>query len=666
MKKVTIDQFSAYKYLSNVKVSDSGKIAFILKHTSMEDNCYYSNLYLLENGNPVPLTANGDVNSFYWVGDSIYFPALRKQADKEYVAKGLPLTVVQRLTPGMGEAQEVLRLNHTVTGFYFLGEEEFLFTANYDAKVAHCIAKAGGDTQKAAELLKVESDYEVLDELPYWQNMAGFINKKRNRLYAYDHGTITELVDEFTAVQKCVPIKGTKKFIVTLKRYENKMPIDDEMYLVDFTDKSLKNISVKEHVTHTNIGVISEDTIVLQYTDHKKYGMTEDGPICLYHFMTGETELIDESYQYNAGNSLHCDIVMGAPYGKPWEYDGKDSVYFVSTEDDSAHIFRCNVQDKTITKVTKEKGAVEEFTLYQGGFLAIVMRGDNGVEFAQIDSQGEETQLTHINTHVSEEYSIATPVEVTFKNEVGNEIKGWYLKPVDFEEGKKYPVILNVHGGPKAAWGTVYCHENEYWANEGYGVIFCNPTGSDGKGDDFAELRGQYGEIDYRDIMKFVDTCLEECPWMDGDRLGITGGSYGGFMTNWVIGHTDRFKAAASQRSISNWVSLSNTADIGYTFDVDQVNANIWDDHEKVWRQSPLQYANKAKTPTVFIHSNEDYRCWMAEGLQMFYALRYFGVETRLCLIKGENHALCVIGKPNHRIRRIQEITQWMDKYLKA
>ena len=166
--------------------------------------------------------------------------------------------------------------------------------------------------------------------------------------------------------------------------------------------------------------------------------------------------------------------------------------------------------------------------------------------------------------------------------------------------------------------------------------------------------------------MKFVDICLEECPWMDGDRLGITGGSYGGFMTNWVIGHTDRFKAAASQRSISNWVSLSNTADIGYTFDVDQVDANVWENHDKVWKQSPLQYANQAKTPTVFIHSNEDYRCWMAEGLQMFYALRYFGVETRLCLFKGENHALCVIGKPVHRVRRIQEITQWMDKYLKA
>ena len=207
------------------------------------------------------------------------------------------------------------------------------------------------------------------------------------------------------------------------------MPVEDEMYLVDFADKSLKNISIQEHVTHTNFGIVSEDTMVLQYTDHKKYGMTEDGPICLYNFVSGKSELIDGSYKYNAGNSLHCDIVMGATYGECWKYDGKDSVYFVSTEDDSSHIFRCNIKDKTITKVTREKGAVEEFVIHDDGFLAILMRGNDGVEFYQIDKQGKESQLTHINSHVSEEYSIATPVEVTFKNEVGNEIKGWYLKP---------------------------------------------------------------------------------------------------------------------------------------------------------------------------------------------------------------------------------------------
>ena len=148
--------------------------------------------------------------------------------------------------------------------------------------------------------------------------------------------------------------------------------------------------------------------------------------------------------------------------------------------------------------------------------------------------------------------------------------------------------------------------------------------------------------------------------------MGVTGGSYGGFMTNWIIGHTRRFKAAASQRSIANWISFFNTTDIGYYFGEDQNAATPWSDLKKVWDQSPLQFADQAVTPTLFIHSDQDYRCWMAEGLQMFYALKYHGVPARLCLFKGENHELSRSGKPLHRIRRLKEITQWMDRYLKA
>jgi acylaminoacyl-peptidase len=137
-------------------------------------------------------------------------------------------------------------------------------------------------------------------------------------------------------------------------------------------------------------------------------------------------------------------------------------------------------------------------------------------------------------------------------------------------------------------------------------------------------------------------------------------------MTNWMIGHTGRFKAAASQRSISNWVSMGYTTDIGYFFEEDQMGTDPWIDIDKVWWHSPLKYADKVKTPTLFIHSAQDYRCWVPEALQMFTALKYFGVEARMCLFKGENHELSRSGKPKNRITRLREITDWFDKYLKA
>lgn len=134
------------------------------------------------------------------------------------------------------------------------------------------------------------------------------------------------------------------------------------------------------------------------------------------------------------------------------------------------------------------------------------------------------------------------------------ELDGWILKPADFDEKRTYPAILDIHGGPKTAYGEVFFHEMQFWAGQGYVVFFCNPTGSDGRGDRFADLRGRYGQIDYEDLMAFTDAVLDRVPQIDTRRLGVTGGSYGGYMTNWIIGHTDRFAAAASQRSIANWV----------------------------------------------------------------------------------------------------------------
>jgi dipeptidyl aminopeptidase/acylaminoacyl peptidase len=244
-------------------------------------------------------------------------------------------------------------------------------------------------------------------------------------------------------------------------------------------------------------------------------------------------------------------------------------------------------------------------------------------------------------------------------------IDGWVIKPVDFDVGSKYPAILDVHGGPKTADGDIYFHEMQYWASHGYFVLFCNPRGSDGRGNEFADIRGKYGTIDYDDLMKFTDSVLEKYNNIDKNRLGVTGGSYGGFMTNWIIGHTDRFKAAASQRSISNWVSDFGTTDIGFYFNPNEVGGNPWNNIDKYWEHSPLRYADKVKTPTLFIHSDEDHRCWMGEGLQMFTALKYFGVESRLCLFHGENHELSRSGKPKHRIRRLKEITEWFDSHLK-
>ena len=247
---------------------------------------------------------------------------------------------------------------------------------------------------------------------------------------------------------------------------------------------------------------------------------------------------------------------------------------------------------------------------------------------------GECVQRSHFNDAALAECYVAKPKRLDYA-QTPDPLWGWVLEPKDYDSSKKYPAILDIHGGPRASYGPVFYHEMQLWANEGYFVFFCNVHGSDGRGDAFADLRGKFGTIDFDDFMQFTDAVLKAYPQIDAKRIGVTGGSYGGYMTNWIIGHTDRFACAASQRSISNWVSENMVSDIGFSFGNDQMDATPWSDVNKIWDQSPLKAADQCVTPTLFIHSFEDYRCPIQEGMQMYNALVHHGVEARMCLFKG-------------------------------
>lgn len=251
-----------------------------------------------------------------------------------------------------------------------------------------------------------------------------------------------------------------------------------------------------------------------------------------------------------------------------------------------------------------------------------------------------------------------------FTDSDGVDIDGWVILPKDYDPSKKYPAILDMHGGPRVAFGNTMFHEMQVFANNGYFVMLCNPRGGDGRGDEFADLREKYGTIDFQDFMEFVDHVCEQYPAIDTARIGVTGGSYGGWMTNWIIGHTDRFQAACSQRSIANWTGMEGTADIGYYFAKGQTGASHREDRDLQWQQSPLRYADHVTTPTLFLHGEEDYRCWKLEAIQMFTALQLRGVPSRLCLFPGENHELSRSGRPRQRLRRLEEMLRWYQRYL--
>jgi dipeptidyl aminopeptidase/acylaminoacyl peptidase len=241
------------------------------------------------------------------------------------------------------------------------------------------------------------------------------------------------------------------------------------------------------------------------------------------------------------------------------------------------------------------------------------------------------------------------------------------LKPYGFQEGKKYPLVLEIHGGPHAAYGLTFNHEMQVLCSLGYAVLYTNPQGSLGYGQDFNnKTHLDWGGQDYRDLMQAVDEALLKWPWLDEERLGVTGGSYGGYMTNWMLGHTNRFKAAVTLRSTSNRFSMFGTSDVGYNNGNYEFDGKPWINYEHYLKHSPITYVENIQTPILLIHSEQDYRCPIEQSEQFFTALKFLKKEAVFVRFPNENHELSRSGQPNHRIERLQHLTNWFLKYMPA
>lgn len=668
-ERIDLDFFARALYPSHLQARGD-TLYCIGKRADLERNAYDSDLYRLTDGLPERLTASADVKDYALLEDGIVFASLRTDKDKEAAKGGEPLTVFQRLPYGAGEAQEHLRLPHTVVQAEWLPGGKLLFRAVLDHTLQSFLTAYDGDMEKALKDRREQDEaLTVVDELPFWFNGQGYINKKRSALYLYDgHGTRL-LTDPYAEVDRVVLSADRTKALFTQRIYQHVAPEENQLMQLDIATAAITPVTgiPAGETSAYAFGPSGQVLFAFREKDHP-YGLNANARLTSIPLAGGVPTRLDNTPDatYNYYNSVGSDAKLG-DVDPGLVVDGQ-RVLFLSTLRNDSHVIAYDLKSGEFAQVTDAPGMVEEFVPYQGGVALIAMRGDALGEVYTIGAEGgaQERQISRLNDGLLDGYEVVTPLAVSYTNSEGIEIDGWVMPPVGYVPGKVYPAILDIHGGPKTVYGSVFFHEMQYWCAQGYAVLFCNPTGGDGRGDKFADIRGKYGTIDYEDIMAFVDKALTQFGFISALQMGVTGGSYGGFMTNWIIGHTDRFQAAASQRSIANWLGFFNTSDIGYTFDKDQMDGTPWDSAEKLWKHSPVKYADNVHTPTLFIHSEEDYRCNMFEGIQMFYALRYHGVDTRLCLFKDENHELSRSGKPKNRVRRLQEITRWMDKHLKA
>ena len=636
-RAVVPSDIKLYAMLSEPSFSPDGrKVAFSVKRANLDEDSYESDVYIADakGGSCEPFTTGKKDSDPKWSPDgrSMLFISRRGLKKED---KGNALYVI---SADGGEARLLRRSEDGAENPRWAPDSKSIYYLSGVRK-------------------KSKDDVKVIRRINFWFNGQGFVYDSRKHLFRVDvaTGKVSQLTSGSIEVSDFA-ISHDGKSVAFLASADDLRPFISDLYLTDRQGTKRRKLT-RSNMELTSLAWSPDDRMLALAGDDLPSGFASHVRIWTANPRTGEVELADD-VDLNKANGLNSDVRAHAhgPGSVAWE---KDGIYYLEADGGSVRLYRKKPGSPPDLVAGGER-SIEGYDIHQGTVAFAAMDASH-LEEIYITS-GRERQVTSLNSGVYKEVNVLAPEHVSFKASDGESVEGWVVLP---DTGSKVPGVLYVHGGPKTAFGHSYMHEFQAFAGAGYAVVYFNPRGSDGYSEKFADIRGKYGTRDFDDLMEGLDYVLKKFPQIDGDRMAIAGGSYGGFMTNWVVGHTTRFKAAVTDRSIASWISFHGTSDIGPYFTRDQVGGDPWNSEEKLLNDSPLRYVTRVETPLMLVHSMEDYRCWMVEGLEFFTALKSLGKEAELVLFPGENHDLSRVGGPKHRVARLAHYIRWFDTHLK-
>jgi len=650
---VTAEDYFAFHFPSDAHISPDGKqVAYVVTVIDQQRNRRVSSIWLVDtDGRSAPrrLTAEGvNSNAPRWSpdGTELAFLSTRNPGAGESAGVGAgaeaPRPQICILHMDGGEAQVVSHLKNGVNAYQW----------SPDGKRFVAVSRLGPSDQIAPSARK--SDVRHYKHISYKFNDTGWFDDKRSHLWVIEAAG------------------GKDKQVTSGEDWNDTDPqwSPDGSRIAFVSDRTGREYDDSHN---KDVWVIYADGGALtKISDHNFDDdlprWSPDGKQILFAGRTARRQFPKLYLAPSTGGSaskLIADDFDLIPTNLHWA--GANEVRFETGVKGTEHVFRVDLSARKAVPVTSGERSVRGFDINQKTGVMTYIGNDfehmDDLYASALDGSGER-QLTHVNAKLWSELELAKVERIPYKSTDGWAIDGFLVKPVGWQPGKKYPMVLSVHGGPAGQYGVDWYHEFQVYAGKGWAVFFCNPRGSTGYGQKFERgIVNNWGGMDYQDVMAGVDAALKQNPWIDQDRLGVTGGSYGGFMTNWILGHTNRFKAAVTLRSVSNFISDDGTRDGAYGHE-DDFDGFLFDDFDQYWSASPLKYARNVKTPTLVLHSDNDYRVPIEQGEQWFRALRHYGVNAEFVIFPRENHNLTRTGEPKHLVESLNWQAYWFDRFL--
>ena len=645
---VVPEDYYRFEVIDDPHLSPDGTmVAYTLRTVDERRDRRVSSVWLLpvdRSAQPQKLSSEGYSSSYArWSPDGKTLAILSAPSEESHAggSSAKPQIHLVRLTGGSGDVA-LTRLDGGVRGYQWSPDGSRLIV----------VSSTGGRSATAAEAPK--SDVRHYTHITYKFNDTGWDDGRREHLWVVG-------VHDRNARQ----ITDGQQWNDTDPQWS-----PDGQRIAFVSDRTGK---AYDGGSDTDVWVISANGGSLtKISDHPFQDdsprWSPDGKRILF---AGKTELHQFPRLYVADSSggiasrLVADHVDLIPTELKWLPGGK--VLFQARVKGESQIFQVDLSRRTLSALTSGPRKVHSVDVNGSTGTMVYLANDfrhlDDLYLAAVDGTGER-QLTHLNAALWAQLDLQSVERLSYKSTDGLGIDGFFVKPLGWQPGRKYPLVLVIHGGPRDMFGVDWYQEFQVYAARQWAVFFCNPRGSLGYGEDFERKEiNNWGIGDYNDVMAGVDAALDRYPWIDREALGVTGGSYGGYMTNWIVSHTNRFKAAVTLRSLSNFISDEGTREQAYGHQ-DYFRGELFENLDQYWEASPLKYARNVRTPVLIVHSDMDFQLPIEQGEQWFRALKHYGVQSELVLFPRENHNLTRTGEPRHLVESFNWQVYWFDRFL--